>query len=209
MSNLFDISTKFGTNKAWHGYLSFYEKLFETKRNTYSFFFEIGIDQGGSILAWKEYFQNCHIYGIDLKIPNCVVNESRISVSICDQENTSQLEDTIKNWNNPLFDCILDDGGHTVKQQRISIETLWKHVKKGGYYIIEDLHTNIQEFQGVHPHISKNSGHINENPTVHEKIISTMRGSKTQFKIPFEEIDEIYYYCNPQTMSLSCAFLKK
>jgi hypothetical protein len=50
---------------------------------------------------------------------------------------------------------------------------------------------------------------IDETPTVHDKIMNTMAGSKTEFEIPFEEIDEILYYNNPHTMSLSCAFKKK
>jgi len=56
---------------------------------------------------------------------------------------------------------------------------------------------------------AKGSFEIPENRiTVHEKIELMMRGSKNQFKIPSEEINEIYYYCNPHSMSLSCAFLK-
>ena len=208
MESLKTLSSKYGTNKVWHGYTTFYPRLFENNRLEYSNFLEIGVDQGASILAWRDYFPNCQIYGIDLKIPSSVVHQDRITVAVADQSKSVVLEDTIKKWNFPVFDSILDDGGHTVIQQRVSIETLWKYLKKGGFYIIEDLHTNISEFQGVHPHISKNSGHIDETPTVHDRIISTMRGSKNQFKIPFNEIDDIIYYNNPRTMSLSCAISK-
>ena len=39
------------------------------------------------------------------------------------------------------FDIIIDDGGHTMKQQQISLGILFFAVKSGGYYVIEDLHT--------------------------------------------------------------------
>jgi len=39
------------------------------------------------------------------------------------------------------FDIIIDDGGHTMKQQQISLKYLFNAVKPGGYYVLEDLHT--------------------------------------------------------------------
>ena len=40
------------------------------------------------------------------------------------------------------FDIIVDDGGHRMREQRMSLETLFKHVKPGGVYLCEDLHTS-------------------------------------------------------------------
>ena len=31
----------------------------------------------------------------------------------------------------PGFDVILDDGGHTMQQQLVSLNTLWRHVRPG------------------------------------------------------------------------------
>jgi hypothetical protein len=41
------------------------------------------------------------------------------------------------------FDVILDDGGHAMNMQQISFGFLFKHVKPGGYYVIEDVHTSL------------------------------------------------------------------
>lgn len=50
-----------------------------------------------------------------------------------------------------LFDIIIDDGGHTMDQQMTSLEFLWKAVKPGGLYVIEDLQTSYWEsFGGNH-----------------------------------------------------------
>jgi hypothetical protein len=40
------------------------------------------------------------------------------------------------------FDIIIDDGGHTMNQQRISFMTLLSLVRSGGLYVIEDLETS-------------------------------------------------------------------
>jgi hypothetical protein len=118
------------------------------------------------------------------------------------------LLETLKVWNNPVFDIIIDDGGHTVKQQRVSVETLWSSLKSGGYYIIEDLHTNIKALHSIHPHLTVYSTHIDETPTVHDKIYNIMAGSKNEFGFPVSEISEVYYFNTPNTLSLSCAFKK-
>lgn len=199
---------KYGTNKSWHGYHTFYEKLFENKRSTITHFFEIGISNGSSMFAWKDYFPNSIIYGCDLQIPECVKDVDRLVPGIADQSNPDALLNIIDTWNSPSFDCILDDGGHFVKQQRISIETLWKYVKPGGYYVIEDLHTNIRELHTIHPHMNSESKFIDETPTVHHKLINTMCGSKKEFYFS-EQIDEILYFSNPNTLSLSCCIKKK
>ena len=40
------------------------------------------------------------------------------------------------------FDIILDDGSHIVEHMILSFNTLFKYVKPGGFYIIEDIKKN-------------------------------------------------------------------
>lgn len=40
------------------------------------------------------------------------------------------------------FDIIIDDGGHTMKQQITSFNHLLSKVRSGGIYVIEDLQTS-------------------------------------------------------------------
>jgi hypothetical protein len=202
---LSQLAKKYNTNKVDHNYTPFYERLFFDKKNCTSFF-EIGISEGSSLLMWQDYFKNATIYGIDLFIPNSVLNQPRIKFNVADQSSTEQLENTIKIWDVSSFDIIIDDGGHTVKQQRTSLETLWKYVKDGGIYIIEDLHTNIDHLHDIHPHLSSKRHHLDEYPTVHEKIIHTMTNNSLQFKL--NGLTDIVYFSNPKTMSLTCALFK-
>jgi hypothetical protein len=169
---------------------------------------EIGISTGASLRAWKDYFPNATIYGIDLTIHESVLNDSRIKYAVADQSDVRQLQAAMESWTMPTFDSIIDDGGHSVKQQRVSIEYFWSFLKPGGYYIIEDLHTNIPEMQHIHPHLNPRCTHIDERPTIHERIFGIMGGMKNRFAFDTSEIEEVYYFNNPKTLSLSCAFKK-
>lgn len=78
----------------------------------------------------------------------------RATVFTGDQADTAFLADFIaKTTGNgqPLFDIIVDDGGHTMTQQLTSLEHLWKIVKPGGIYFIEDLQTSYWEVYGGDP----------------------------------------------------------
>jgi 8-demethyl-8-alpha-L-rhamnosyltetracenomycin-C 2'-O-methyltransferase len=200
---------KYGTNKLWHGYAPFYSKLFDSSRNTVQNFLEIGISTGESLRSWRDYFPNATIYGIDITyFDRAILDEPRIKCLLADQSDVNQLSSAMNTWGNPTFDSIIDDGGHTVRQQRVSIEYLWKFLKPGGYYIIEDLHTNIPNMKLIHPHLNSESKHIDETPTIHDKIYSIMAGDNTLFSIDVKDIDEIYYFNTPNKLSLSCAFKK-
>jgi len=205
--SLHELSSKYGTNKTWHGYTSFYSKLFDPVKDKVTNFLEIGIDQGAPILAWKDYFENATIYGIDLAIPDAVKDVPRVQYAIADQSKADQLRTVVNQWGNPMFDGILDDGGHTVKQQRVSIETLWAFVKPGGWYIVEDLHTNIRALYRIHPHL-RGGNWIDESPTMHEKIMNIMAGSTSEFSFPVSQIEEILYFNTPNKLSLTCALKK-
>ena len=42
----------------------------------------------------------------------------------------------------PELDIVIDDGGHTMLQQKVSFDLLYMKVKEGGVYIVEDTHTS-------------------------------------------------------------------
>src|SRR5712671_6209617 len=47
-------------------YVHFYEEIFAPIRETTKSVLEIGICEGGSLRAWKEYFSDATIYGLDI-----------------------------------------------------------------------------------------------------------------------------------------------
>ena len=208
--SLHDLGIKYNTNKAfYHNYCKFYERILSPIKESCAKMLEVGISDGASILMWREYFKNGTIYGIDIEEKYLIHDQERIVSGLGDQSNMESLKKLIESWETPEFDFIIDDGSHIVSHQRNTIDTLWKHLKKGGIYIIEDLHTNILENFYTHPHLNPSiiSKYLDSSQTAHNNIIETMSG-KSMFSFN-DEIEDIYYFYNQPTKSLSCVFVKK
>lgn len=128
-----------GTDKAsnHHKYLDHYDELFKNLRNDNINFLEVGILFGQSTKMFKEYFSNGTIYAFDID-DKTHLNDDRIKIMIGDQSNREFLNSFEDNF----FDIILDDGSHRMDHQQISIGTLFKKLKSGGIYVLEDLHTS-------------------------------------------------------------------
>ena len=125
----------------WTHYFEVYDRHFDRYRNQDIVVLEIGIDQGGSLQMWKNYFgEKAKIYGIDIN-PKCKeFEEDNIQIFIGSQSDKKFLKE-IKSFIPPL-DILIDDGGHTMKQQIITFDLLFDHIKEDGVYLCEDLHTS-------------------------------------------------------------------
>jgi len=102
---------------------------------------EIGVDDGGSLAAWKLYFPHAErIVGVDIDERCKKFTTDNVVVYIGDQSDASFLKE-LSQKEGP-FDLIVDDGGHTMNQQQTSFEVLFPLLKEDGIYVIEDLHTS-------------------------------------------------------------------
>jgi len=126
----------------WHHYFAIYERYFARFRDQPISLLEIGVRGGGSLALWRQYFgPRARITGIDID-PACVEFRSEgTEIFIGDQVDRKFLAD-VADQRGP-FDIVIDDGGHTTRQQIVSYEALFPHVKDGGVYLVEDLHTNL------------------------------------------------------------------
>ena len=114
---------------------------------------EIGVQSGGSLEMWNHYFdKTCEIYGIDidnecLKVPNKLQCKN-IHITIGDQGDPKFWDEYMKTC--PIFDIIIDDGGHHANQQRCTFSKLYtSKLSDNGVYLCEDLHTSYwKEFGG-------------------------------------------------------------
>jgi hypothetical protein len=122
-------------------YFDIYEKHFSTYRGKELVLLEVGLGQGGSIQMWKHYFgKQVKIYGIDIN-PECrKFEEDGVKVFIGSQSDRAFLKKVFSEI--PPVDILIDDGGHTMRQQIITFEEMFDCVKKGGIYLCEDLHTS-------------------------------------------------------------------
>ena len=125
----------------WHHYFEIYNRHLAHLRDSKVNILEIGIAHGGSLQMWDYYFNgNATIYAVDIN-PECKKFESEnVKIFIGSQEDESFLNH-LKN-SIPRLDVLIDDGGHTFKQQITTFRSLFEHVKDDGIYICEDLHTS-------------------------------------------------------------------
>jgi len=131
---------KYNTDKniKGHGYDRCYDDLLGNIRYDCKKILEIGT-RIESISLWKDYFPNAKIYGIDLINPSYYVGDGRFIFEQINQGNEEQLNEFI-NKHGGNFDVIIDDGPHSTREQMVSFNLLFKNIKSGGVYVVEDLH---------------------------------------------------------------------
>jgi len=142
-----ELASHYGTDKrpTEHGYTEIYSRYFSHIRNDVKSFLEIGVEYGKSLRMWHDYFPCAMITGFDLDVsPERVEPLSeRVKLVKGDQGDVESL--TQLKTNHGPFDIIVDDGGHFPVHQVLSFDTLFESVKPGGYYVIEDLQTQLCE----------------------------------------------------------------
>jgi len=125
----------------WMHFFEVYDRHFSRYRGTDVHILEFGVSQGGSLQMWKDYFgPKCRIYGVDIN-PHCkALEEDRITIFIGDQEDRAFLKSVAAGV--PRIDILIDDGGHTMRQQIATFEEIFEHIDPNGIYLCEDLHTS-------------------------------------------------------------------
>ena len=88
---------------------------------------DIGIDEGSSLLANKEYFINANIHGVDIDDKSFYDSE-RIKTHIVDQNNENDINIFINKMKNDniQFDIIIDDASHDVIHQQVTFGKLFE-----------------------------------------------------------------------------------
>jgi hypothetical protein len=163
---------------------------------------------GESLKLWLEYFK-----GIDLELHFMEYDEKcarewqpkfpNIKFHVGDQANPEHLQRVLDD-SGANFDVVIDDGGHTMQQQIVSLEYLLpRAVRPGGIYILEDLISSFYSGQynghttdsyvnslvsNMHKSEFPNSGGYVRVNRLHEHILSmeAMRGILVFTKMPKE-----------------------
>jgi hypothetical protein len=146
MANLTEIANRLGIDKGTkhyekHSYTLIYDELFNEYREKHIKLFEIGINDprylNSSVHLWSEYFNYLYFVGFDIKDCSRFDND-KIHTFQGDQGNVDDLNNAIEKFGGE-YDVIIDDGSHFHDHHMITFNTLYQHLKPGGYYIIEDL----------------------------------------------------------------------
>jgi hypothetical protein len=141
MDPLTSLGMKYGTDKVSHGFCFFYHYQLVEVREAIRKVLEIGIFRGSSIQMWREYFPNAVIHGFDV-LHYSVQVPDRVCLHQGDQTSRESLRQLLDATGSD-FDLVIDDGGHTMEQQQVSLGFLFPHVRPGGMYIVEDLHSSF------------------------------------------------------------------
>jgi len=125
----------------FHCYGEAYEKYFLPLKDSELCLLEIGISINGhevpSLCAWKDFFPNAKIVGMDIHDYRKLAIE-RVWITQGDQ---GDMEDLLNvSATHGPFDIIIDDGSHYPEHQLVSFGTLFNSLKSNGVYVVEDLH---------------------------------------------------------------------
>ena len=162
-TDLCEIMTRNFSDKGngWHNYTKLYHRLFRDRKNEKLNILEIGIGSvnpnipsnmtggelgryyrpGASVRGWHEYFPNAQIYCCDIDNTILHFEEERIHGFYMNQADENCLEQLLTTGilKDIEFDIIIDDGLHHFPTNCNVMSHLISKVKKGGYYIIEDI----------------------------------------------------------------------
>ncbi len=150
---LCEIAFKYGTDKCpqlGHSYTPFYYDLLKDKREKIRKVLEIGIgsaeslnqavpshyQKGASLLMWRDFFPNAHIYGVDID-PSTIFQAERITTFLLNTKYKSSLAN-LTNKIGTDIDLVIDDGDHNGSMQLRTTRILMPLLKKDCIYIIED-----------------------------------------------------------------------
>jgi 23S rRNA U2552 (ribose-2'-O)-methylase RlmE/FtsJ len=231
LKKYFDNNVKKTIHK-WQSYFEIYEKYFSKYKDKPINLLEIGVNQGGSLQMWSNYFsEDSKIYGIDID-PKYQYEEKNIKVFIGSQSDKNFLNNIGQSCG--PFDIIIDDGGHQMDQQIISLQELYPYLSDNGLYLCEDTHSSylsvfqsyyrnpnsfIEHSKGLVDQVNKrcNNKEIPENAIFskdlfavhfHEDIVVFEKRKKINNRIPKKSgfkvvIDEWFEKSNFKEKSLS------
>lgn len=137
MGDLSDLATEYRTDKGpeGHNYTPHYEHHFAPLRREPLTLLEIGVAAGASLRMWEGYFPFASIVGVDIR-PEVEVNTGRVRTLVTDIKQYAP---------DRVYDIVVDDGSHDADDIVEAFALLWHHVTPGGWYVIEDLDTQLPD----------------------------------------------------------------
>ena len=121
-----------------HGYAKIYEKYLKDNKDGVLNIIELGSFYGNASAAFFFYFKNAKIYSADINPDMYLYSSKRLNNFFTDTSSRSSIEKNIIN-KNIKFDLIIEDASHMLKDQIISLFTLFRTLNSGGLFIVEEI----------------------------------------------------------------------
>lgn len=119
-----------------HSYGKLYDRLLPARRWSTAVL-EIGIDKGESLRAWREFFPEAQVIGVDCDRSRLVF-EKRI-VSMCIDCSKPELMYQFAAEYQNYFGVVIEDGSHRLEDQLLAVRTLKRCLRPNGVLVIEDI----------------------------------------------------------------------
>lgn len=193
---LSQLAAKFGSDKLALGYMPLYAEHFQRfgltpdgVRNV----LEIGTNKGSSLRVWAEFFPNAKVHGIDItrmyEVPDNL-NHPNIQTHLVNQGSSSELHAFSQYAVGGIeFDLIIDDGSHDQYDQQLSLGMLFAKLRKGGLYVVEDLITGEDWWDGN----TYNKRRVRATKTIMQEFEQT--GRLPEDFVNGRQIEETTAYC--------------
>jgi len=136
----------------WPNYFEAYHNHWQRYVGKEVVFMEIGVQSGGKIPLLRNYFGTGLTYiGIDINPTTKMFdNADWVKIEIGNSEDPAFWNRMREKY--PKVDLFLDDGGHTMNQQRVAMKEMLPHVQSNGVYMCEDLSTSWSKSKGLGGH---------------------------------------------------------
>jgi len=121
-----------------HGYAKIYEKYLKEHKEKSLNIIELGSFYGNASAAFYFYFKNSQIYSADINPDMYLYRSKRLINFFTDTSSRSSIERNILK-KDIQFDLIIEDASHMLKDQIISLFILFKNLKSGGFFIVEEI----------------------------------------------------------------------
>ena len=119
-----------------HKYAVYYEMFIKKIKKKKLNILELGSFKGNATASFFFYFKNSFIYSIDLYPDLFIYKSKRIKNFKVDNSSEKELLSLSKK---KKYDLIIEDAGHYLKDQIVTLFTLFPKLKKKGIYVVEEL----------------------------------------------------------------------
>jgi hypothetical protein len=132
-----------------HNYAIFYEKYFQDLKNNKIKILELGSHEGKGIASFYYYLPYAKLYGANINPFQMKFCSKRIEEIYIDVSSKKVIE-SFSGYFKEGFDIIIDDASHNIRDILLTLPILFKNLKRGGYYVIEDIN-QFEVFKNLNP----------------------------------------------------------
>ncbi len=132
-----------------HNYSIFYEKYLRKLKSKDINILELGSHEGNGIASFFYYFPKSKLFGANINPFQLKYFSKRIREIFVDVSSKKNMKN-LAEYFDEYFDVIIDDASHNLADILFALPIFFKKLKKGGYYVIEDI-DQFKVFKNLNP----------------------------------------------------------